>query len=321
MAANACIAIVSYNSGATLPRCLAALSAQIEKNFEVILIDNASREKPGMLLEGLSVPVTYREMPDNLGFAGAMNVALDLCAAPFLVALNPDAYPEPEWLAALLAAAKRHANVAAFGSVQLDANDSSRLDGFGDHYLVSGQAWRGETRPDTSPADLAYCFGVCAAAALYRADTLRAIGGFDDRFFCFYEDVDVSFRLRLAGKQCAVVPAAVVSHVGGASFKELSDFAAFLIARNQWWVLIKNMPSALLIVSLPGYFLLQLIGVLTHPGSARMKGVWAGLCGSVPFLRTRRDIQKNRTTSAWEIGVWLSWNPRHFLKKISVVRT
>ncbi len=316
--ARTTIAIVSYNSGATLARCLDALAAQSEKDFDVLLIDNASRERPAHIVEGSALRIDYREMAENLGFAGAMNVAVAACATPYLIALNPDAFPAPDWLAVLLAAADRYPHVAAFGSLQIGADDAARIDGFGDHYLITGQAWRGETRPPTQ-GDLAYSFGVCAAAALYRIDLLRAVGGFDARFFCFYEDVDVAFRLRLAGAECAVVPAAVVSHVGGASFEGLSDFATYLIARNQWWVLVKNMPFTLMCFALPGFVALQVIGLLRHPGSARMKGLWAGLLRTREFLRARRDIRAVRARTA-NVGRWISWNPLAFLRKRSLVR-
>lgn len=312
------IAIISYNSGDTLGRCLAALAAQSEKNFRVLLIDNASRERPTAMLIGLPFVVDYREMTENLGFAGGMNVALAACDTPFLAALNPDAFPQPDWLATLLSAADRHPQVGAFGSLQLSAADPQKIDGFGDHYLLTGQAWRGTTRPGVN-GDLAYSFGVCAAAALYRAQLLREIGGFDERFFCFYEDVDVAFRLRLAGAECAVVPAAVVSHVGGASFEGLSDFANYLIARNQWWVLVKNMPFILLCFALPAFTVLQIIGFMRHPTSPRMKGLWAGLKQTRTFCADRTMIRRQRSPTA-NAGRWISWNPAAFLKKKSLVR-
>lgn len=317
MPARVTIAIISYNSGATLGRCLAALAAQTEKNFRVLLIDNASRERPAALLVGLPFAVDYREMTENLGFAGGMNVALAACETPLLAALNPDAFPNAAWLETLLAAADGYPKVAAFGSLQLSARDPNKIDGFGDHYLLTGQAWRGITKPAVT-GDLAYSFGVCAAAALYRTDIARAVGGFDERFFCFYEDVDLAFRLRLAGAECAVVPAAIVSHVGGASFEGLSDFANYLIARNQWWVMVKNMPFILLCFALPGFALMQVIGLLRHPTSARMKGLWAGLKQTRAFCADRAKIRRLRSPDA-NAGRWISWNPAAFLKKISLV--
>jgi GT2 family glycosyltransferase len=249
-----------------------------------------------------------------------MNVGLAATACPFLVALNPDAFPAADWLAQLVAAADRHPQVAAFGSLQRDASDPQRIDGFGDHYLLWGLAWRGQILPPHSGADLDYVFGVCAAAALYRADVLRAVGGFEGRFFCFYEDVDVAFRLRLAGHPCAMVRAAVVDHVGGASFEGKSDFADYLIARNQWWVLIRNMPTALLLLAVPGFLAIHLVSALKGFRGARVRGLWEGLRRTGEFLPARRQIQGARTVSIGAMCTWISFRLSHFRKRLSLTR-
>lgn len=315
-----CVAIISYNSTATLARCLASLDAQTYTDFSVILIDNASDQKPKDLLSGLSAPVSYMEMDENLGFAPAMNVALKATDSEFLVALNPDAFPKPDWLNELVASADQYQDFAAFGSLQISAADSTIIDGFGDSLLAWGPAWRGQTPPqDSNTAGLYESFGVCAAAALYRADTLRQIGGFDDRFFCFYEDVDVSFRLRLTGHKCGVVKAAVVDHVGGASFEGKSDFAQYLMARNQWWLLIKNMPTALLVLILPGFTAMQLYAFIKNPRSARMKGLREGLDRTTEILKSRRDVQSTRTLSVSALRHMLAWNFGDFRDRVSRV--
>ncbi len=306
---------MSYNSSETLPRCFDCLSAQSYKDFQVILIDNASQVPPGDLVTRLANPVTYLEMKDNLGFAQAMNVGIEASDAPFLVALNPDAFPHPNWLEELVAAADRHNDIAAFGSLQISAADDERIDGYGDHYLISGQAWRGQSRPKSGARRVDCCFGVCAAAALYRTAVLREIGGFDQRFFCFYEDIDVSFRIRLLGHGCAVVPSAVVDHIGGASFVGKSNFAEYLIARNQWWALIRNMPALLLVIALPGFVLIQCMAMIKSPRRARLKGLWEGLRRTGEFLSSRRHIQSRRTVSTPHLARCLSWNPRDFSRK------
>lgn len=315
------VAIISYNSSATLPRCLESLEAQTYRDFSVTLIDNASTEKPGGLLSIFSVPTSYLEMEDNLGFAPAMSVALNASDGEFLVALNPDAFPNPDWLDALVTAADQHPAFAALGSVQLDASDPTKIDGFGDNLLAWGLAWRGQHRPpNQTGTGLFESFGVCAAAALYRVETLRKIGGFDDRFFCFYEDVDVSFRLRLAGYRCGVTSGAIVEHVGGASFEGKSDFADFLVARNQWWLLVKNMPLVLLVIILPGFVLMQLYAFIRNPRSSRMKGLREGLAQTNSMLHARREIQSTRKVSAFETCRWLTWNPFNFRSRASNVK-
>lgn len=314
------VVIISYNSNATLPRVLDCLAAQTFRDFDVILIDNASRDRPAALIAGRPYPVSYTEMADNLGFAGGMNAGLAACHAPYLVALNPDAFPEPTWLEMLVAAADQNPGIAAFGSLQLSAENAEMIDGFGDHYLVTGQAWRGRTLP---PAPAAagtpeFCFGVCAAAALYRTTTLRAIGGFDERYFCFYEDVDVAFRLRLAGHQCAVIRAAVVRHVGGASFDGLSDFADRLTARNEWWTLIKNMPMRVLIFAAPMFVLIQIASAIRGRHSARVAGVREALARTGEFWASRSPRQRSITLS--QLLSWICMDPRLFLRRTSVMR-
>ncbi|MDX2224410.1 MAG: glycosyltransferase family 2 protein, partial [Rhodospirillaceae bacterium] len=300
--ARVAVVVVSYNSGATLPRVLSALAAQTLPDFRLIVVDNASVERPRALLDQVPFAVTYLEQDQNLGFAGGMNVGLAAVTEPYLVALNPDAFPEPDWLAQLVAAADCLPRVAAFGSLQRDAADEARIDGFGDHYLFSGQAWRGAELPASSGPGPAYCFGACAAAALYRTEALRAIGGFDDRYFCFYEDVDVCFRLRLAGHQCAVIRDAVVRHVGGASFEGKSDFAEFLMARNAWWTLVKNMPGPLLALAAVSHLAVNALSWLKGGPRARFRGLREGLARTGEFLATRREVQSRRVVGAWDVA-------------------
>lgn len=316
------VVIITYNSGATLGRCLDCLDAQTRRDFNVIVVDNASASRPTASLLKRPFPVSYMEMAHNLGFAGGMNIALQAAQTPYLAALNPDAFAASDWLEKLVKAADRHPEIAAFGSWQRRYGDPTAIDGFGDHYLFSGQAWRGHRLPPPPPTPgPEYTFGVCAAAALYRTEIVRAIGGFDDRYFCFYEDVDLSFRLRLAGHHCAVIRAAVVDHVGGASFTGLSDFAERLTARNEWWTLVKNMPFGLFVVGAAGYLAIQLISAMRSGRAARLAGVREGLTRTGEFWRSRRDVQRQRKLSVLDLSRWLTWQPRAFLRKESPTRS
>jgi hypothetical protein len=120
--AGARIVIVNFNAGDNLRRCIAALSAQTKTDFEVRIVDNASTDG------------SLRYVPDddrflvihagrNVGFAAGCNLGASDCAAPFVVFLNPDAFPEPGWLEALLRAAKNYPDAAMFGSLQVSATD------------------------------------------------------------------------------------------------------------------------------------------------------------------------------------------------------
>ena len=317
--ARVCVVIVSFNSEDTFDRCLACLEAQTYRDFAVLVIDNASYTSPQPLIEALSIPVKFMTLEKNTGFAGAMAHALAETRSPLLVTLNPDAFAQPDWLTKLVAAADAHPETAAFGSRQRMAESPDQLDGYGDHYLVTGQAWRGRREPAVvAPDGVTECFGVCAAAALYRTDALRIIGGFDPSLFCFYEDIDVSFRFRLAGYGCAVVDDAIVDHVGGASYAGRPAFAARLIARNQWRVLIKAMPAALLPIALAGFAVIHFVGALRNPTGPASAGLWDGMLETAQAWKARRTVV--RRVSMFEVARWLTWSPGAFRRKESPVR-
>lgn len=318
MPARVSVVVISYNSEDTLNACLQALARQSYTDFHLLLVDNASARRPRAYLDPLPYPHTFLDLDENLGFAGGMALAVDRADSPLIAALNPDAFADPDWLAELVAAADRHPEAVAFGSLQRSAGDPTHIDGFGDHYLATGQAWRGQRAPTGN--EVVYAFGVCAAAALYRTDAVRAAGSFDARFFCLYEDVDLSFRLRLAGHQCAVVPSAVVNHVGGASFKTRSDLLQRLIGRNQWWVLLKNMPFPLMPLVVPGFFAVEILAALRGHRPGSLRGLWEGLSRSREMLVARKHIQGTARISVAALCRWLTWTPSAFLRKDSPVR-
>ncbi|MBM3542856.1 MAG: glycosyltransferase family 2 protein, partial [Alphaproteobacteria bacterium] len=249
MAPRVSVLIVNYNSGPHLIRCVEALTQQTMGEFEAIVMDNASTD-------GSIAPARDRVAGDprfifvaserNLGFAAGNNAAATRARAPWIATLNPDAFARPDWLARLLAAVERYPDAIMFGSAQRDARNPNRLDGCGDAYLACGAPWRGgygdsaRTEPDDYET-----FGPCAAAALYRAAEFRALGGFDESFFCYGEDIDLAFRMRLAGERCIQVKDAVVDHVGGGSGGS-GAFARYHGTRNMVWTFAKNMPAALL---------------------------------------------------------------------------
>lgn len=213
------VVIVNYDSGPHLARAIDALRRQTFADFRVIVVDNASRDGSAEGLPHGPVPLEVLRAGENLGFAGGNNLALRArVTAPWVALLNPDAFPRRDWLEKLVAAARHHPT-CFFGCKMLDGSDTARIDGVGDAYHVSGRHWGiGHGGPDrpcyAQPREI---FGPCAAAALYRTSDLLEIEGFDEDFFCYAEDVDLAFRLRLLGRRCWYVPEAVVEHIGSAT--------------------------------------------------------------------------------------------------------
>lgn len=307
------VIVVSYNSAAYVNRCLAALLAQTEGRFETVVVDNDSRD-----VDAIRLPEDPRfsliRLSENTGFAVANNLGARGARTPWIVTLNPDAFAEPGWLAALLAAAAAHPEAAMFGSTQLLADDPTRLDGIGDRYAGFGLFWRGGVgRPATRPFADGEVFSPCAAAAMYRRDLFELAGGFDESFFCYGEDVDLGFRIRLLGGRCRQVGAAVVHHVGSGISREYGDFSLFHTVRNGMWILVKNVPFPLIAVSGPLYALAMTYLLLFRWRGTAARTVWRGLRAALRglggTLRRRRIVQRSRQGSQRDLMLAMTWNP------------
>ena len=309
------VIIVNWNSGEILAECLRRIEAQTVQPARVLLVDNASSDDSLSCVGKLADNVTVLRMNANLGFAVGNNRALTVCDTEFVVLLNPDAFPEPDWLERLLAAARAYPEVAAFGSRQLCHGNPEVLDGIGDNYHISGLAWRERYGMRQQAQDLVAreIFSPCAAAALYRRQALADVGGFDEDFFCYVEDVDLGFRLRLAGHKAMYVPDAVVHHVGSAATGgQWSNFAVYHGFRNPVWVFVKNMPGTLFWLLLPLHVALNLASIILFPirgqGRLILKAKWDAFLGIPRMWRKRRGIQAQRVAS---IGViWKALDKR-----------
>jgi GT2 family glycosyltransferase len=308
---TALVVIVAYNAGEHLQRCVDALERQTFDDWEAVVWDNASADGAvDRLITGAKVRVVKHA--ENLGFAAANNRAAALSKSPFIVTLNPDAFPELDWLERLIGAAQAY-NAASVASLQLSDEDPDILDGAGDCMSIAGIAWRGgygqpRAIAPTAPAEV---FAACAAAALYRRDAFEAIGGFEERFFCYYEDVDLGFRLRLAGGRCVLEPRATVRHVGSATTGQISGFAEYHGTRNRLWTFLRDMPAALMPVALPAHILVIAYVLLRSPTrevrAARWCGPKDGWRGRRPWLTERRPaINLNLGSLSWS-PLTLSW--------------
>jgi GT2 family glycosyltransferase len=275
------VVIVYWNGIDFIDRCLDSLFMQTFQDFEVILVDNGSKEHPLMDTAARWPRVKVIRLDKNCGFAVANNVAAGVAKGRWLALLNSDAFPEPGWLESLLEAADGHPDLFFFASCQIQANDPRTLDGTGDEYNIGGVAWR---RQSGEPVEQAIrvvdeVFSACGASAFYPKDAFLSVGGFDEDFFSYLEDVDLGFRLRLLGYRCLYVPQAKVLHIGSASSGRDSKFSIYYSQRNMLWTFIKNMPSPYVWKYLPHHIIYNLIYALHY-----------GLC-CCPFvsLRAKKD--------------------------------
>lgn len=303
------VVIVNWNGEHFLERCLTALLAQTVTPYAIILVDNASTD--GSLEIARRFPsVRLIAQLQNTGFARGNNLVIE--AAPgeseWIALLNPDAFAAPHWLEALLAASESHPEFDIFGSKLVNAADSTLLDGAGDAYHISGLAWRTAHGAPVSTVDQSECeiFSPCAAAALYRRSVLLEVGGFDEDFFCYAEDVDLGFRLRLAGYRCLYVPQSVAHHVGsGTTGGQHSNFSVYHGHRNLVWMFVKDMPGLLFWLLLPLHVALNLISLvwfaLRGQGRVILRAKRDALLGLPKMWCKRRRIQAARVASIGDI--------------------
>lgn len=237
------VVIPVWNGRRWLDTCLAAVAAQTAPPAEVIAVDNGSTDGSVAHLRREHPAVQIIELDHNTGFAHAVNRGLAAATAEFVAVLNTDVVLPDDWLArttAVLAADPGTAAVAcklvdrAHPDLIYDAGDVLRRDGACEQ--------RGRFCADDGRFDQAgEVFGACAAAALYRRGAVQAVGGFDERYFAYLEDVDLALALRLAGWRCRYEPV-VAWHAGEGSSGQLPGGHRRLVARNTVLLVAKWFP-------------------------------------------------------------------------------
>ncbi len=306
------VCIVAYESGAYLQACVDALAAQTFTGFEAVVADNGSTDGSIASLRLPDSRFRVEAMGGNLGFAAANNRVAFASPAEWLATLNPDAEPDPGWLAALLEAVDARPALAAVGSLQLRLDDAGVLDGVGDVWHLAGLAWRAGEGWDArrAPGD-GPLLGPCAAAALYRLDLFKALGGFDERFFCYCEDVDYALRLRRAGHEAWRASAAVVRHAGSGITGRRSDFTLFHGHRNRVWTFLKNTTGPWFWLLLPyhlGFDALYLaLAVRRGFGRPIWRAYREAWKGRRPFLEERRAA--GGFGRVVRVASWTPWAP------------
>lgn len=290
------LVIVNWNGLHFLPECWAALRAQTYAPVEIIVVDNGSTDGSlGWLAAQTPAPQVIRNAT-NRGFAAANNQGIRLAQGQYVALLNNDAYPEPGWLAALVAAAEADPQVGLVGSLMVFADDPEVVQSAGVCVDRCGVTWDCAGGEPAAAQGLTPrpVFGPSAGAALYRRDLLTALGGFDETFFAYLEDVDLAWRARWLGWQALLVPAARVRHVHSGTGREGSAFKTYYLARNKYRLLLKNYPLPQLFRYAPLIALYDALSLLNSLVRQRtlsgLRGRLVGLASCAHPLRQRRAL-------------------------------
>lgn len=278
------IIVVNYNGEQLLAECLDAVRRQSYPNYEVIVVDNGSKDASIALVRQRYPEARLIELAENFGFSGGNIAGLQIADGDMIALLNNDARPAEKWLENLVAPMVRDPTVGICAARLLLDDGTDNINSAGDGVTTAGVGFNrglGEDGTSYRAADLV--FGACAAAVLYRRKMLEEIGFLDEDFFLYDEDTDINFRAQLAGWKCVYVADAIAHHKVNATSGRLSDLAVYYHTRNLEFVWLKNMPKSLMVRFLH-HKVIQEIGAFCY--LCLRHGKWSA------YLRAKRDALK-----------------------------
>lgn len=306
---NVAIVVLNWNGLEDTKRCVNSLLSQDYINSKIILIDNGSNKKEIKELEKFTSAagdsLILIKNPKNLGFAGGVNTGIKYALENSFDAValfNNDAIADKSWLSSLVSDLSDKKQIV---TGLLLNKDGTKIDSTGDFYSVWGIGFprsRGDSA--SSAPDSGYVFGATGGATLYKSTLFREIGLFDENFFAYYEDVDISFRAQLAGHKVWYEKNAVAYHDQGATSRKIPGFTVYHTFKNLLLLFWKNVPFGLLfnvgLRFLILYLLIFLSAVKKGSGWPALKGVFASIWyfwTSALWLRFKIQGDKKVSTS------------------------
>ncbi|MBR0148005.1 MAG: glycosyltransferase family 2 protein [Lachnospiraceae bacterium] len=307
------VIIPNYNGKKYIKDCITSLKEQtIADRMEIILVDNASEDGSSLMALEADERVIVLPLDDNYGFSRAVNEGIKLAKAPFVLLINNDTKAMPDMAENLLNAIKQDDNIFSVASKMIQMDDPARLDGAGDLYSAFGWAYaRGKDksvklRKYEKPCEI---FAACGGCAIYRKSILDEIGYFDEYHFAYLEDVDMGYRARIMGYKNVYCPKAVVYHAGsGASGSRYNDFKVRLSARNNVYIVFKNMPLLQLILNLPlliiGFGIKALFFIVKGYGRPYLSGIKRGYLLCHEGLHVNYDSRNFKNYVRIQFDIW-----------------
>ncbi len=312
------VIIPTFDRSDLLRQCLESLRRQTSP-YRVLVVDNGSTDSTPSVMTDCFPEHEYLRLPANQGFAKAVNRGIERAETEFVALLNNDTEADPRWIEAGLKVFEEHPDCAIVASRIVNYWQRDRLDSAGDRYLRSGLPLkRGNGEPASAFPRLERVLGASAGAAFYRRRLFDQIGFFDERYYMYLEDVDLSIRTRLAGFECLYAPEAVVYHMEAASDPDrpiqsgsppplifYSDQRVYWITRNRWLLMISYQPwrhAPWLIYGWTRSFLFHLLK--EGHWRAFLRGLGSGIAASGhAALRRRlwRQAGRDRQEDLWQL--------------------
>ena len=327
------IIIVNWNGLKFLNDCLSAVYMQTYQNFDVYFVDNGSTDGSVNFVKDKFPKVKICELAKNTGFAYANNLGIKNAFLDkeigYILTLNNDTKITDNFLENLVHTIEMNNEIGSIAPKVKFFYEENLIDSVGIVINADGGGMnRGFKEVDNGQYDkLEEVFGACAGAALYRRAALESVSYrneyFDNSFFAYYEDLDLAWRLRLAGWKSVTCPEAIVFHVHSATAISHSPFKAYYVNRNRFFLILKDFPTRYSVMSFintpqrycklfnsmfikksgPSYKLKEKSSLI-KPFLVVLKG-WCSFFVNIPQLLTKRHfIQKNLKTNINDVQKW-----------------
>lgn len=250
------VVLLSWNGRQLLERCLPPLVESLQQcvgRWELIVVDNGSTDGSVELLRSTWPAVRVVENATNLGFSTAANQGIFAASGELVAFVNNDVVVTPSWLAELEMALATDPTLGSVAAQMRYLDQPRVINSAGITVDVTGRAFdrRDGGSVQDEPDHPERVFGASAGAAVYRRELLLDLGGFDERFFAYLEDVDLAWRAQRLGWECAYIPASVVLHEHSATSARIGGLKTYLSTRNHWWLVAKNASTLHLLLAAP----------------------------------------------------------------------
>ena len=312
----------NYNGEKFLKTFLESLNNDSEYIGEVIIIDNGSSDSSLNYLKNNSFnfPLVLIENEENLGFAPAVNQGIEKAQYEYIFSINNDTEIKRGSIKALADLLSFDNQIFSVQAKMLQYDNKRLIDDVGDEYnLLAWTKKTGENHDTSEYAEVKEIFSACAGAAMYKKSLLMEMGMFDANFFAYMEDVDLAIRSRIHGYKNMLCPDAVVYHIGSAtSGSRYNEFKVRLAARNNVWVVYKNLPIPMKILNFIflflGFLIKYIFFVRKGFGSTYLDGLKEGLSTRSEKI-DKVKFQGKNTKNYFKIEYRLIINTLKFLRK------
>lgn len=302
--------VLNWNCAEDTIDCINSLLSQSNQVPDLILVDNASSDNSLEVLEDFiaqhnNSAIRLIKNTVNSGYTGGNNIGFSYAlneGYEYIGTLNPDAVADRDWVSALTNELFSYSDAGIVTGILAKSN-KTHLDTTGEQYSTWGiPSPRGRDQPlDKAPNEAEYVFGSTGGGFIVRAEVLRNIGIFDEKFFMYFEDVDFCFRAQLAGYRVRYTPKAIAYHKISASTNKVPGLAVYNTFKNLPMLYVKNMPLRLWFKTYPRFVLAYTLilgnAVIRGRGAPALKG-WFKSWLLIPHMfRERLRIQKSRKVS------------------------